>query len=299
MPALAHHIATYLAELNRENVSAHTLRSYGSDLEQFLAYFTPPGGEPPPPEKLDTLALREWLGHLYEDRLSPLTLRRKLAAVRSFFKFLVRRQVVETNIARLIRTPKAPKTLPRVMTPEQTNTLLDAVAAGRLERPFPARDVAIFEFLYGCGIRISELAGLNLADVDLAERWLLIRGKGRKERQVPFGAKAAAALERYLAERHAARPGETALFVNHRGKRLTDRGARGIVKLYATALAGDPAIHPHSFRHAFATHLLSDGADLRAIQELLGHARLSTTQKYTQVSLTDLMKVYDAAHPKA
>jgi integrase/recombinase XerC len=299
LSALSEHIAAYLAELQREDVSAHTLRSYGSDLEQFLAYFTPPDSEPPPPEKLDILALREWLGHLYQDRLSPVTLRRKLAAVRSFFKFLVRTHIVETNIARLIRTPKTPKTLPRVMTPEQTNNLLDAVAAGSLERPSPARDVAIFELLYGCGIRISELAGLNLADVDLAERWLLIRGKGRKERQVPFGAKAATALDRYLAERHAASPREIALFVNHRGRRLTDRGARGIVKLYATALSGDPEIHPHSFRHAFATHLLSDGADLRAIQELLGHARLSTTQKYTQVSLTDLMKVYDAAHPKA
>jgi integrase/recombinase XerC len=140
--------------------------------------------------------------------------------------------------------------------------------------------------------------GVNLADLDLAERWLLVRGKGKKERQVPFGAKASAAIEGYLAARQTA-PRQTALFLNHRGGRLTDRGARGIVKLYATALTGDASIHPHSFRHAFATHLLSDGADLRAIQELLGHARLSTTQKYTQVSLTELMKVYDKAHPKA
>ena len=139
---------------------------------------------------------------------------------------------------------------------------------------------------------------MNLDDIDRGERWLRVRGKGRKERQVPYGAKAQAALERYLPERKAP-PAETALFLNHRGRRLTRRGAEIIVKLYATLLAGDPSVHPHSFRHAYATHLLADGADLRSIQELLGHARLSTTQKYTQVSLTDLIAVYDRAHPKA
>jgi integrase/recombinase XerC len=145
---------------------------------------------------------------------------------------------------------------------------------------------------------VSELAALSLPDIDLSERWLRVRGKGKKERQVPFGTKAARALERYLPERQA-RPGESALLVNYRGARLTERGIRGIVKFYARFLGGDPDLHPHSFRHAFATHLLSDGADLRAIQELLGHARLSTTQKYTQVSLDQLMAVYDKAHPKS
>ena len=172
------------------------------------------------------------------------------------------------------------------------------MAGGKLERPHPARDVAVFEFLYGCGLRVSELVGLNLEDIDRTERWLRVRGKGRKERLVPYGAKAEAALERYLPERKA-RPAEIALFLNHRGGRLTDRGVRLIVKLYATVLTADPSVHPHSFRHAYATHLLADGADLGAIQELLGHARLSTTQKYTQVSLTDLIAVYDRAHPKA
>jgi len=292
--------AEFLTALALENVSPHTLRSYGSDLEQFLQYLTPAaGGRLPDPGSVDTHLLRAWLADLYQQRLTPVTMRRKLAAVRSFFAYLVEHRIVETNYAKLLRTPKAPKTIPRVMSPEQVNGLLDEVAAGRLERPFPARDVALFEVLYGCGVRISELSGLNLGDVDLAERWLLVRGKGKKERQVPMGSKAAAALERYLVERDAADPREPALFVNHRGKRLTDRGARGIVKLYATVLSGDASIHPHSFRHAYATHLLSDGADLRSIQELLGHARLSTTQKYTQVSLTDLMRVYDAAHPKA
>jgi integrase/recombinase XerC len=147
-------------------------------------------------------------------------------------------------------------------------------------------------------LRISELAGLDLEDVDRSQGWLRVRGKGRKERLVPLPGKAVEALERYFGERPVVR-GARAVFLNHRRGRLTDRGLRGIVKLYATALAGDPSIHPHSFRHAYATHLLADGADLRAIQELLGHARLSTTQKYTQVSLTDLMAVYDKAHPKA
>jgi integrase/recombinase XerC len=295
---LEQQVGLFLDELKRENVSLHTVRSYASDLRQFIEYFSPPGLEPPPIADFDTLKLREWLGYLYSKRLTPVSMRRKVAAVRSFFRFLIRRGLVEINVARLILTPKAPQILPRVMTAEQTNRLLDEIAAGKLERPHPARDLAIFELLYGCGLRVSELVGLSLGDLDLVERWVLVRGKGKKERQVPFGGKAAAALERYLAERQA-KPEETAVFVNHRGGRLTDRGARGIVKLYAVLVGGDPSIHPHSFRHAFATHLLADGADLRSIQELLGHARLSTTQKYTQVSLADLLAVYDKAHPKA
>jgi integrase/recombinase XerC len=232
-------------------------------------------------------------------RLTAVSIRRKIAAIRSFFKFMLREGVVAANVARLLRTPKAPKTLPRVMTAEQTNYLVDHVAAGQLDRPHPARDLAIFELLYGCGLRISELVGLNFEDFDFAERWIRVRGKGRKERQVPFGAKAASALDNYLAVRQPANPADRALLLNHSGKRLTDRGARGIVKFYASMISGDSALHPHSLRHAYATHMLSDGADLRAIQELLGHSQLSTTQKYTQVSLTDLMAVYDKAHPKA
>jgi integrase/recombinase XerC len=211
---------------------------------------------------------------------------------------MLREGAVARNYARMLRTPKAPKLLPRVPTQEQTNALIDQVGSGSLERPYPARDLAIFELLYGCGLRISELGSLNLADFDFSERWLRVRGKGRKERQVPFVAKTSVALERYLAER-TADANEPALFLNHRGKRLSVRGIRDIVKLYARMLAGDPTLHPHSFRHAYATHLLAAGADLRAIQELLGHSQLSTTQKYTQVSLTDLMAVYDKAHPKA
>src|SRR5271166_2269916 len=301
MPELASEIQRFLDELRRQNASAHTVRNYASDLDQLVAYFTIPGEAPPAVEKIDALAIREWLGHLYEQRLTAVSMRRKLAAVRSLFKFLLREGVVTKNVARMVRTPKAPKSLPAVMTAEQTNGLVDGVltAADQFERPYPARDLAIFEFLYGCGLRVSELVGLNLDDFDFSERWVRVRGKGKKERQVPYAGKASTALDRYLALRQPDADSGQALFLNHRGSRLTDRGARGIVKFYARMITGDSSIHPHSLRHAYATHLLSDGADLRAIQELLGHARLSTTQKYTQVSLSDLMAVYDKAHPKA
>jgi integrase/recombinase XerC len=300
MPAadLAQQIERYLDDLRRTGVSEHTLRAYETDLRQFLAYLSPPDLAPPEPAAIDVLILREWLASLYRDELNAVSIRRKLAAIRGLFQFLLREGVVAINVARLVRTPKAPKKLPDIMTAEQVNTLIDSVAAEKIERPQPARDRAIFEVLYGCGLRVSELAGLNFEDLDRAAGWLRVRGKGRKERQVPLPRQAADALERYLTERPIVRD-ERAIFLNHRGGRLTTRGISLIVKLYSTLLAGDPSTHPHSFRHAYATHLLAAGADLRAIQELLGHARLSTTQKYTQVSLTDLMAVYDKAHPKA
>ena len=301
MPELAIEIKRFLEDMRRRNVSAHTLRNYESDLNQFLDYFTVSGGSKPAIDEIDRLAIREWLGHLYHQRLTAVSMRRKLAAVRSFFKFLVRDGVTKTNVARLVRTPKAPKSLPRVMSAEQTNVMLDTLLEGakKFERSYPYRDLAIFELLYGCGLRVSELVGLNLEDFDFSERWVRVRGKGRKERQVPFGSKAAQAIERYLEHRKPRKRAERGLFLNHRGDRLTDRGARDVVKFYARMITGDSSIHPHSLRHAYATHLLSDGADLRAIQELLGHAQLSTTQKYTQVSLADLIAVYDKAHPKS
>jgi len=298
MPELEDAITRYLAELRRENASPHTLRNYGSDLREFAAYFSPPGATPPAPAAITALDLREWLGALYERGLNVVSVRRTLAAVRSLFHFMTREGTVPTNVARLVRTPKAPKRMPGVPTAEQTNGLIDAVALDKFERPHPARDLLLFELLYGCGLRVSELVGLNLDDFDRTEQWIRVRGKGRKERQVPYGAKAAQALARYLAARPT-KLGENALLISNRGARLGDRAAREIVKFYARMVAGDGSLHPHSFRHAYATHLLADGADLRAIQELLGHARLGTTQKYTQVSLTDLMAVYDKAHPKA
>src|ERR1019366_3904484 len=203
MPAseLQRQIDLYLDDLARSGNSAHSIRAYESDLRQFLAYLSPPDLAPPEPQAIDLLLLREWLASLYGDKLAAVTLRRKLAAVRGLFRFMLREGVVPLNVARLVRTPKAPQKLPEVMSAEQANALLDGVASGKLERPFPARDRALFELLYGCGIRVSELAGLNLEDIDRSAGWLRVRGKGKKERQVPLPGKAAESLERYLGER--------------------------------------------------------------------------------------------------
>lgn len=299
MAGLRSCIHGYIAELARRGSSDHTLRNYSSDLEQFAVFFEPPGESAPEIEALDVPLLREWLASLFDAGLTTVSIRRKLAAIRSLFKFLQQERVLAANPAARLRTPKAPQRLPEVMSEEKTNRLLDAVEDGEGgEKPSRERDLAFLELLYGCGIRVSELVGINLEDLELAEGWLRVQGKGNKERQVPVPGRAAAAVERYLPVRKA-HPGERALFVNNRGGRLTDRRVRGLVKLYSLLTTGDSTVHPHSFRHAYATHLLADGADLRAIQELLGHASLSTTQKYTHVSLAELMAVYDKAHPKA
>jgi integrase/recombinase XerC len=298
MSELAQAITDFQAELTRRNDSPHTIRNYDADLREFVAYFTPPDSVPPTPAAFDLLALREWLAHLYDRQQKPATIRRKLASVRTFFRFLSREHRIHADPARLLRLPKMPKSLPEVPNAEITNALVDAKLPDTIVRPHPTRDRLLLEMLYGSGLRVSETVGLNLEDFDRTERWVRVRGKGRKERQVPYGMKAAVALDAYLAGREPdADP--RILFLNHHGRRLTDRGARNIVKFYATWVVKDSSIHPHTLRHAFATHLLSDGADLRSIQELLGHARLSTTQKYTQVSLQDLMRVYDNSHPKA
>jgi integrase/recombinase XerC len=299
MPTIRQSIVKYLAELTRRGASRHTLRNYGSDLEQFAAYFEPPGAAAPLFEELDLALLREWLGGLYDHKLSVVTIRRKLAAVRAVFKFALREGDIAANPSTRLRTPKVKQRLPEVMSAEKTNNLLDAVDSGKVvEMPDKDRDVALLELMYGCGIRVSELVGIDLEDIDLRTGWLRVRGKGNKERQVPVGGRAVEAVNLYLSKRSAP-PAQRALFLNSRGARLGDRQVRRLVKLYAILAAGDSSVHPHSFRHAYATHLLSDGADLRSIQELLGHARLSTTQKYTQVSLKDLQAVYDRAHPKA
>ena len=299
MSELRQCIAKYLAELERRGASQHTLKSYASDLDQFAAYFEVPAQTVPSAAEFDLPILREWLSALYDDGLAVTSVRRKVAAVRSLLKFLLQEGLIQKNLATRLRTPKMRQRLPDVMSEEKTNNLLDSVESGNVvEKPSRERDLAFLEVLYGCGIRVSELVGLNLEDIDLRSGWLRVRGKGNKERQVPIGERAIAAVQRYLAAR-AASPDQRALFLNSRGARLSDRQVRRLVKMYALAATGDSTIHPHSFRHAYATHLLSDGADLRAIQELLGHARLSTTQKYTQVSLRDLQAVYDRAHPKA
>jgi integrase/recombinase XerC len=297
--ALRTSIRDYIAELGRRGSSEHTLRNYSSDLEQFAVFFEPPGEIAPEIELLDVPMLREWLASLFDAGLSPVSIRRKLAAVRSLFKFLQQEGLLATNPAARLRTPKTPQKLPEVMTAEKTNDMLDAVEeGGEIDKLSKERDLAFLELLYGCGIRVSELVGINLEDLELADGWLRVRGKGNKERQIPVPGRAIAAVERYLPVRRAA-SGERALLVNNRGIRLTDRRVRALVKMYALLTTGDSTVHPHSLRHAYATHLLADGADLRAIQELLGHARLSTTQKYTHVSLADLVAVYDKAHPKA
>lgn len=293
MPAIRDSIALYLAELARRGASKHTIRNYRSDLEQFAGYFEAPDTAPPAIEQLDVELLREWLASLYDAGLDPVSVRRKLAALRAMFQFLLLEGKIDRNVTARLRLPKAAQRLPAVMSAEKTNQLLDASRAWAEER-----DLALLELMYGSGIRVSELVGINLNDIDLTERWLRVRGKGNKEREVPIAGAAAEAVAAYLAKRNAV-PGEPALFLNSRGKRLGDREVRRIVKKHAVLAVGDSSIHPHAFRHAYATHLLSDGADLRSIQELLGHARLSTTQKYTQVSLRDLMAVYDKAHPKA
>ncbi len=276
-------LESFIEELKRVNASVHTIRSYTTDLETL-------------PEQTSLLDLRQWVAGMHEKGLSAVTIRRHISAARMYMRFLTREGLAPSNTAKLLRLPKAAKKLPAVMTAEQAGNMMDRAPA--MDRPFPRRDVAILELLYGTGVRVSELVGLELQDIDYTEHWLRVRGKGRKERQVPYTGKAVTALENWLRVRSAP-TSETALFLNHRGTRLTVRSVHRIVKWYATELIGDKTVHPHSLRHAFATHLLSDGADLRSIQELLGHARLSTTQKYTQLSLNDIIAVYDKAHPKA
>lgn len=296
-------VARFVDSLRTENASPNTIRAYATDLRGFVDYFRPEDAEPPLLCEVDRNAIREYLGSLYAAGDAKATVARKLAAVRSFFEFLIREGFAANNPAKLAATPKLPKTLPAVMSAEQANALIDSIGA-RLDDEHGVRDRLIFELLYGCGLRVSELEGLELGDIDMQERWLRVRGKGRKERDVPFGEKAQQALQRYLSERERTRDAAStsALLITRRSGRtrpISARTIRRIVKQRATEALGDSSLHPHALRHAFATHLLGEGADLRAIQELLGHANLSTTQRYTQLSLEKLLAVYDDAHPKA
>jgi integrase/recombinase XerC len=247
------------------------------------------------------LAIRGFLSQLYEKGLGKTSVARSLAAVRSLYRWLAQEGVVEQNPAALVSTPKLPKKLPRVPTIEEMNSVLDGampeVAA------FPERDGLMLELLYGCGIRNSELVGISLDDIRVSSEAILIRGKGKKERYVPFGDGVKSALSQYLPARQkllvAKRRNTSALLVNLRGDRLTTRSVGRIVKKIAVAKGLSPDVHPHTLRHAFGTHMLEEGADLRAIQEMLGHERLSTTQRYTQLSMKHVLQVYDQTHPRA
>lgn len=288
-------ITAFLEDRARQTPSEHTVRNYAIDLEQVLEHF----GEPQPaPGQLGVNELREWMVGLWDRGLSSVSVRRKVSSLRSFYGWCRARGLSEANPAQYLRLPKTARKVPQVLDPEAVNVLVDNVGKQELKRPFPERDRAIFELLYGCGLRVSELTGLSLGDLDLEERWLRVRGKGSKERLTPVAAPAVEALRRYLKVRQAGE-GEAAVFVNYKGGRLTTRAVHMITRFYAQMLLGDPSVHPHEFRHSYATHLLNAGADLRAIQELLGHASLSTTQIYTKVAIEDLERIYQNAHPKA
>jgi len=297
----------YLAMLRGERgSSAHTLRAYERELEQFIAYLTKQFGEQCDIRRVEHLHIRGYLAELYGRGLSKASAARALAAVRSWFKWVARMGHVPQNPAALVSTPKLPKHLPRVPTIEQMNRALDSKAADDDASAWPARDAVIFELLYGCGIRNAELVGLDLKHIRWAAETLLVRGKGAKERLVPFGDAAAAAIRAYLPERSerlaAAGKQTDALLVSARVKgpgRLTTRSVGRIVKRMALAHGMAPETHPHTLRHAFGTHMLEEGADLRSIQELLGHERLSTTQRYTQLTVRHVAEVYDRTHPRA
>lgn len=301
------------------NSSPNTIRSYESDLGQFLLFLTPPGVAMPPPQDVTHLMIREFMAQLHDRHLEKASIARKLAAIRSFFKYAVREGTVVRNPARMVSTPKLPKRIPAVLSAEDLNAFLDGVVEGP-KRPagrrknrgmhddshlMVKRDRAVLEILYASGLRVSELTGLNLVDIDRKDLMLRVRGKGNKERIVPYGGKAELSLQAYeplrqeLLRKAGGRGDRQAIFLNHFGTRLTQRSVARIVKKYARLANVNWDLHPHSLRHAFATHLLADGADLRAIQELLGHASLSTTQRYTHATIRQLLEVFDKAHPRA
>jgi integrase/recombinase XerC len=328
-----------------KNSSPPTILNYGKDLSQFLEYLSPPGAQPPPLKDITHNIIREFVAHLHDQGLEKSSIARKLAALRSFFKYCVREGLLAENPARLVPTPKLPKRIPSVLSAEEMNGFLNGLAemgptargavenvrpqvdrgaipqvvvesgkpsTRKSDRVYVRRDRALLELLYAAGLRVSELTGLNLIDIDQKERVLRVRGKGNKERIVPYGSKAQEALDNYwslrdelLAQKSASRgrrqgpPHTQAVFLNYAGRRLTQRSVGRLVKKYVRLANIDWDLHPHSLRHAFATHLLADGADLRAIQELLGHQSLSTTQKYTHASIRQLMDIYDKAHPHA
>jgi integrase/recombinase XerC len=289
------HIFDFLAYLkNERNVSPHTLRGYLSDLEQLSAFLGDTG--------LSTVnhqALRRFIAHLMQGDVKKSSLARKLSAIRSFFRYLNREGILTNNPARLVSTPRREKRLPAVLTADDAQRLMESPNEKRPgEHATVMRDRAVLETLYSTGIRASELVGMNREDIDRSGNLIRVRGKGRKERIVPIGAKAREAIDAYLDI--TSRSAETiAVFTGPSGNRLTARTVQRILENHRKQLGLSQKASPHTLRHSYATHMLESGADLRAIQELLGHASLSTTQRYTHVNLDSLMEVYDKAHPKA
>jgi len=290
-------IDEFLAHLEHErNASPHTVAAYGRDLGQLAAYLeeTRVGWK-----TADNVVLRGFLARLYEGHRKKTSIGRKLAAIRSFYDYAVRRKWMVTNPARALATPRAEKRVPSFLSEDEMARFLDLPSS---DRALDLRDKALLELLYASGIRVSELVAIDRADISFAERLVRVRGKGKKERLVPFGRSAAATLEAWLRARNAL-PGEgagaEAVFLNYRGGRLTSRSVERIVAKYIRRTAVVRHISPHSLRHSFASHLLGRGADLRTIQELLGHASLATTQKYTHVDLRQLLDVYRKSHPRS
>jgi len=290
--------------LNR-NASAHTVRAYESDLSQFLSHVASAAGVPVDelrPAALDRAAIRSFLAAVHRARHSAATAARKLAAVRTFLRFLRREDLIDSDPGALVATPKREVRMPAHLSEEEMSAL---VAAPSADDPLGRRDRAILELFYASGLRLSELAGLDMDDVNLAARMARVLGKGGKERIVPFNTSTETAIRAYLKDRsrgvrlQADRRRRDALFLNARGGRLTTRSIDRIVRRYAVASGAPAGVSPHALRHSFATHLLQRGADLRAIQELLGHARLSTTERYTHVNAAQLKAVYQRTHPRA
>jgi integrase/recombinase XerC len=297
-------IHRYLEHLQGERqLSPETLRAYEHDLVTFHGFlardFLAKEPEAVEPEDVDALAVRSFLAWLTRSGLGKRSQGRALSAVRSLFRFACREGTLEANPAQAVKTPKAPKTLPRHLRPGEVERLIEAPTG---EGPLVLRDRAILELLYAAGLRVSELVGLDWTDLDLSARMVRVMGKGSKERMVPFGRPAAEALRHWLAQwetvRAAGGEGQP-IFLNKRGTRLSDRDVRRVIDKWVDAAAVARGVHPHTLRHTFATHLLEGGADLRAIQELLGHSSLSTTQKYTHLEVDRLLAVYRDSHPRA
>jgi len=302
-------IEQFLEHLRYErNVSAHTLRNYASDLQQFVDQIAPADPKSgarkfPELQNVDHLTIREWLAELHSAQKKKASIARKLAALRTFFQFLVREGLLESNPAKLVSTPRQEKKLPKHLSIEEA---IKFIETPDIKTDLGKRDRAMLELMYATGVRVAELTTLNLGDIDFRNQLVRVTGKRRKQRIVPFGDPAASAIRDYLKVRDKfllnspiSERDDEALFLNYQGTRITTRSVGRMVEKYIKICAGVHRISPHALRHSFATHLLDSGADLRDIQELLGHARLSTTQVYTHVSMEKLVEVYDKAHPKA